>query len=368
MRGPPTSADWICDVAALARVFERAVAQQRLYAAHVQLSWQPLPLQLIHPFRIAHGTSSVRHNVLVRVEDGVGEAAAVHYHGETPERIVEYLRGVDLSEHSDPAQLEDIVSGLPVGSAAARAGIDVALHDAWGRALGQPLYRLFGLNPERIPLTSFTIPLGSAEEMAERARTTDAPVLKIKLGAESEDRARIAALRSVTSVPLRVDANGGWTLAAAEALLPELAEHGVELVEQPLAVGDLEGLRRLSRLRSRPPLFADESIKSAADILAHQGLVEGVVIKLAKSGGIRAALQQITLARSLGLDVMLGCMIESSVAVTAAAHLGALCQYVDLDGPLLIRNDPFQGVTYQHGRLCLSARPGLGLLPVPTDP
>ena len=334
----------------------------------MQLSWQPLPLQLIHPFRIAHGTSSVRHNVLVRVDDGLGEAAAVHYHGETPERIVEYLRGVDLSEYSDPAQLEDIVSGLPVGSAAARAGIDIALYDAWGRALGQPLYRLFGLNPQRIPLTSFTIPLGSAEEMAERARTTDAPMLKIKLGSEAEDRARIAALRSVTSVPLRVDANGGWTLAGAEALLPELAEHGVELVEQPLPVGDLEGLRRLFQLRSRPPLFADESIKSAADILAHQGLVEGVVIKLAKCGGIRAALEQITLAHSLGLEVMLGCMIESSVAVTAAAHLAALCQYVDLDGPLLIRNDPFQGVAYERGRLRLSTRPGLGLLPAPSTP
>jgi L-alanine-DL-glutamate epimerase-like enolase superfamily enzyme len=334
----------------------------------VQLSWQPLPLQLIHPFRIAHGTSSVRHNVLVRVEDGVGEAAAVHYHGETPEGIVEYLRGVELTAHSDPMHIVEILAGLPAGSAAARAGIDIALHDAWGRSLGQPLYRLFGLNPERIPLTSFTIPLGAPEEMAERARSTDAPVLKIKLGLGAEDRTRIAALRSATNVPLRVDANGGWSLAGAEALLPELAEQGVELVEQPLPVGDLEGLRRLSQLRSRPPLFADESIKSTADILAHQGLVEGVVIKLAKSGGIRGALEQITLARSLGLDVMLGCMIESSVAVTAAAHLAPLCQYVDLDGPLLIRNDPFQGVTYERGRLRLPARPGLGLLPAPSAP
>jgi L-alanine-DL-glutamate epimerase-like enolase superfamily enzyme len=332
----------------------------------VQLSWQPLSLQLIHPFRIAHGVSDVRHNVLVRVQDGVGEAAAVHYHGETPEGIVEYLRGVDLSAHSDPMHIEEILAELPVGSAAARAGIDIALYDAWGRALGQPLYRLFGLNPARIPLTSFTIPLGSAEEMAERAATTDAPVLKIKLGAEAEDLARIVALRLVTKVPLRVDANAGWTLAGARALLPQLAEHGIELVEQPLAVGDLEGLRQLSRVRPRPPLFADESIKSTADILAHQGLVEGVVIKLAKSGGIRGALEQITLARSLGLDVMLGCMIESSVAVTAAAHLAALCQYVDLDGPLLIRNDPFRGVTYREGRLHLSERPGLGLLPAPS--
>jgi L-alanine-DL-glutamate epimerase-like enolase superfamily enzyme len=159
-----------------------------------------------------------------------------------------------------------------------------------------------------------------------------------------------------------VDVNGGWSVERAERMLPLLVEQGVELLEQPLPAGDLDGLRRLSALPSRPPIFVDESIKTSADILAHRGLVEGVVIKLAKSGGIRPALEQIAVARACGLQVMIGCMIESSVAVTAAAHLAPLAGYADLDGPLLIANDPYRGLRQQRGRLELPAAPGLGLL------
>jgi L-Ala-D/L-Glu epimerase len=305
--------------------------------------------------------SDVRENVLVHVGGGVGEAAAVPYHGETSAGIIQYLQGVDLGAVSDPSHLEDILAGLPAGSAAARAAIDIALHDGWGRALGQPLYRLLGLNPERIPLSSFTIALGPLEELAQRAREAPAAILKLKLGS-ADDAERVRIVRAASSAPLRVDVNGGWSLERAERLLPELAEQGVELVEQPLPPGDLEGLRRLSQLRSRPPLFADESIKSTADLLAHRGLVEGVVIKLAKSGGIRPALQQIALARALGMQVMLSCMIESSLGVTAAAHLAPLAQYVDLDGPLLIVDDPFVGVQQERGRLSLPMGPGLGVV------
>jgi L-alanine-DL-glutamate epimerase-like enolase superfamily enzyme len=199
------------------------------------------------------------------------------------------------------------------------------------------------------------------EQIAERLREADAAIFKLKLGSEA-DAERVAAVRALTSAPLRVDVNGGWSRERAEELLPLLAEQGVELVEQPLPAGDLEGLARLSRLRSRPAIFVDESIKASADLLAHRGLVEGVVIKLAKSGGMRGAREQIALARELGLQVMLGCMIESSVAVTAAAHLAPLAQYVDLDGPLLIQNDPFRGFRYERGRIELPDRPGLGLL------
>ncbi len=328
----------------------------------MQLSWQPLTLQLIHPFRIAHGVSDTRENVLVRVEGGVGEAAAVPYHGETRDGIIQYLQRLDLTRFSDPSELANILKELPLGSTAARAAIDIALHDAWGQALQQPLYRLFGLDPTRIAPTSFTISLDTPEHMAEQARASHALILKIKLGTDA-DEARLSAIRRATNTPLRVDANAGWTLARARQLLPLLAEHGVELVEQPLPAGDLDGLRALRELRSRPAIFADESIKTSSDILAHQGLVDGVVIKLSKSGGLHAAREQITLARSLGLEVMLGCMIESSIAVTAAAHLAPLAQYIDLDGPLLIRNDPFVGVEYDAGRVRLPDRPGLGLLP-----
>jgi L-Ala-D/L-Glu epimerase len=336
----------------------------------VKLTWHPLTLHLRHPFHIAHGVSTTRDNVLVQVNGGVGEAAAVPYHGETPEGIGAYLHCVKLEHINDPLELHDLLAALPAGSAAARAAVDMAVHDAWGQALGQPLYRLLGLNPRRIPLSSFTIPIGPSTQMAELARRADAAILKVKLGSNTSsndsgadsDEQRLTALRAASVLPLRVDVNGGWSLERAERMLPLLVEHGVELLEQPLPAGDLEGLRRLARLPGRPPIFVDESIKSTADILAHRGLVEGVVIKLAKSGGIRPALEQIAVARACGLEVMIGCMIESSVAVTAAAHLAPLAQFVDLDGPLLITNDPFQGVRQERGRLELSERPGLGLL------
>lgn len=322
---------------------------------------EPLTLRLRQPFNIAHGVSTTRDNVLVRIGAGVGEAAAVPYLGETRERIMLYLDSLDLPTSADPGALADTLDALPPGSAAARAAVDMALHDAFGQQLGQPLYRLFGLNPERIPPNSFTIPIGTPAAMAEQARAATLPVLKLKLGDEG-DEARIAAVRAATSLPLRADANAGWTLARAERMLPLLADHGVQLIEQPLPAGDLDGLRVLSRLARRPAIFADEGIRSTADIVAHAGLVDGVVLKLAKCGGIRGALRDIGVARALGLDVLLSCMIESSLAVTAAAHLAPLCQHIDLDGPLLVADDPFEGVLYEGGRLRLPTRPGLGVL------
>lgn len=372
----------------------------------MRLVIEPLSLGLRRPFVIAHGASTVRENVLVRLVDGderaasthaageradgtrgaaatgaaaagalegLGEAAAVPYLGESRAGIEAYLRAFARSQPDlDPLEHAHAIDALPPGSAAARAAIDIALHDAFGKALGAPLYRLLGLSPERLPPSSFTIAIGSPEEMAAAARAAPLPVLKLKLGGgaaapaapggNDPDVARLDAVRAASALPIRVDANAGWSRERALHLLPLLAERGVALCEQPLAPGDLEGLRALSRLPRRPALFADEGIRTSADIVAHAGLVEGVVIKLAKSGGIRGALRDIALARALGLDVLLSCMIESSVAVTAAAHLAPLCQHVDLDGPLLIDNDPFEGVVHQAGRLVLPDRPGLGLV------
>ena len=326
----------------------------------MRLSIEPCTLRLRQPFAIAHGVSLSRENVLVHLDAGTGEAAAVPYLGESREAIIEYLERVDLGMANDPGALEDILSGLPTGSAAARAAIDMALHDAFAQRLGQPLYRLFGLNPERMPLTSFTIPIGTPEQMAAQARAAAMPILKIKLGTD-QDEPRLDAIAAATRATLRADANAGWSLAQALALLPALAERGVELIEQPLAAGDLDGLRALSRLARRPAIFADEGIRGTADIVRHAGLVDGVVIKLAKSGGIRAAMRDIGVARALGLEVLLSCMIESSVAVTAAAHIAPLCQKLDLDGPLLIDGDPYAGVEYAGATLRLPAGPGLGL-------
>lgn len=326
----------------------------------MRLSFEPCPLSLRQPFAIAHGVSLSRENVLVHIEGGTGEAAAVPYLGERSELIIDYLQRVDLDAADDPCVLDDILGRLPEGSAAARAAIDIALHDAFGQRLGQPLFRIFGLNPDRIPATSLTIPIGSPEQMAAQARDAGMPILKIKLGTD-QDEARLDAIAQATRATLRADANAGWTRAQALRLLPALAERGVELIEQPLAAGDLEGLQALSRLPERPAIFADESIRCTADIVRHAGSVDGVVIKLAKSGGIRAALRDIGVARALGLDVLLSCMIESSVAVTAAAHIAPLCQKVDLDGPLLIDDDPYVGVTYEGATLRLPSSPGLGI-------
>lgn len=331
----------------------------------MQLRWEALDVTLVDPFRIAHGTSTRRENVLVRLGDGLGEAAAVSYLGETRAGIMEYVSRVrapdiELWKVMDRLELARWTSSLPSGSSAARAALDMALHDAWGRARGQPLYRLLGLDPSRIAPTSLTLAIAEPDQMAERARTATAKVLKIKLGGEG-DEARVAAVRGATELPLRADANAGWSREQAARLLPLLAEHDVELIEQPLAASDLEGLRGLSKMSKRPKLFADESIKTLADIAAHRGVVEGVVVKLAKCGGIAPALEQIALAHSFGLEVMLGCMIETSLGVTAAAQLAPLAEYVDLDGPLLIQGDPFEGISYRDGVISLPGRAGIGV-------
>jgi L-alanine-DL-glutamate epimerase-like enolase superfamily enzyme len=310
-------------------------------------------------FRIAHGASDQRHNVLVHIGEGVGEAAAVAHHGESQAGILEYLQALPAQDW-DPSYMEDQLNNLPPGSRAARAAVDIALHDAWSKELGQPLYRLLGLNPAKAPYTSFTITIDKPDVMAERARQSNMPIIKVKLGSP-EDEACVAAIRQATSARLRVDANAGWSREQAARLISRLVQYDLEFVEQPLPIGDIEGLSWLRSLNLGVPIFADENIMSARDVAAHAGAVDGVVIKLAKSTGIREALRAIHTARALEMQVMIGCMVETSVAVTAAAHISPLCDYADLDGPLLIKNDPYQGLGYQDARLILPDTPGLGL-------
>lgn len=327
----------------------------------MKITWQIITLQLKNVFRIAHGASSQRQNVIVRVEEGIGEAAAVAYHGETTQGIISYLQKIQLEE--DPLHLQDLLRQLPdSGSRAARAGIDIALHDLWGKRLGLPLYQLLGLNPHHTPLTSFTVSIDEPEIMAARAAASKMPIIKIKVGLDDADEARVRAIRNATTAQLQVDANGGWTREQAAAIIPRLAQYDLTMVEQPLPAGDIEGLRWLRQQNLGIPIFADEAIKTPADILAHADAVDGVVIKLAKSGGIRPALEMISLARTLDMQVMIGCMVETSVAVTAAAHISPLCDYADLDAPLLIANDPFRGISYQGAKLQLPSGPGLGII------
>ena len=329
----------------------------------MKLHWEPISLELKTTFRVAHGASDQRPNVLVYLNEGVGEAAAVPYYGETQQGIIEYLKSVpDLGE--DPFDLEAILARRPAGSRAARSAIDAAMHDLWGKRLGQPLFRLFGLNPDNVPLTSFTIGMDEPDIMASQARDSGYPILKIKLGSD-DDEAIVAAIRKVTHAKLRADVNAGWTRDQALAILPRLVDYDLEFIEQPLAVEDVEGYfwlkEKLMAQNVHIRIFADETAKTAHDVVKLAGAVDGVVVKTMKSEGIRDALRMIHTARAHDMQVMLSCMVESSVGVTAAAHLAPLCDYADLDGPLLIRNDPYRGLKYDGARLFLPDGPGLGV-------
>ncbi len=329
----------------------------------MKLHWEPITLELQTTFRVAHGASDQRHNVLVHLDEGVGEAAAVPYYGETQQGIIEYLKSMpELGD--DPFDLDAVLAKRPAGSRAARSAIDEALHDLWGKKLGQPLYKLFGLNPKDLPLTSFTIGMDEPEVMAEQAKASGHPILKIKLGSD-DDEARVKAIRAATDAKLRADANAGWTREQALHLIPRLMDYDLEFIEQPLAVDDVDGYfwlkERLNALRVNALIFADETAKTSHDVAKLAGAVDGVVVKTMKSEGIREALRMIHTARAHDMQIMLSCMVESSVGVTAAAHLAPLCDYADLDGPLLIKNDPYRGLQYDGAKMSLPEGPGLGL-------
>ena len=330
----------------------------------MKLSWEPITLDLKTTFRIAHGASDQRFNVVARLEhaglEGLGEGPGVTYLGESQAGMIAYLESVAHLMVGDPALLEDSLERLPPGSHAARAALDMALHDLWGKLVGQPLYRLFGLNPARIPPTSFTIAIDRPEAMAEQAQRSGYPIIKIKVGSD-QDEAIVRAIRRATEARLRVDANAGWSRQQAAELIPRLAQYDLEMIEQPLPVGDIEGLRWLRAQNYGIPIFLDESASLPADVAAHAGVVDGIVIKLMKTGGIRNALKAIHTARAMNLQVMMGCMVESSLGITAAAHLGPLCDLVDLDGPLLIKHDPYQGIKYDGAKIILPDQPGLGV-------
>ena len=325
------------------------------------LTAEPVTLNLRTAFRIAHGVSHQRFNVFAHLDEGVGEGAVVPYYGDTQPGLLDTIAAAADRMGDDPFLIEDILDRLPPGPQAARAAIDIALHDLIGRRLGQPLYRLFGVNPARLPLTSFTIAMDEPAIMARRAAESNLPIIKIKLGSD-QDEAMVAAIRGATAAKLRVDANAGWTRAQAAQLIPRLKQYDIEFVEQPLAADDIDGLRWLKQQNFGVPIFADESIKTSRDIARHADAVDGVVIKLMKTGGLREALRAIHIARAHGLQIMLSCMVETSVGVTAAAHLAPLCDYADLDGPLLIANDPYNGVRYEGARLILPEGPGLGVM------
>ena len=338
----------------------------------LRMTWEVLELQTAHPFGIARGTASVYKVVWVRVTDGDGaegwgEADPSGFYGESADTVVQaFERLCPIVQAADPFDLETVEArlkaSLPVKSAAARVAISAALHDLVGKRLGVPLWKLWGLDPAKAPLSSFTIGLDTPEVIQAKVKeAAQYPILKIKVGT-ADDRTILEAVRGVTDKPIRVDANCGWTAQQAIAQLPLLEEMQVELIEQPLPPEDLAGLAQVRRA-SRLPIFADESCKCAADIpaLAAAGAVDGINIKLAKCGSLREALRMIATARAHGMKVMVGCMIESSLGITAAAHFTPLLDVVDLDGAALLKHDPFTGASIAGGRMTLPTGPGLGV-------
>jgi L-alanine-DL-glutamate epimerase-like enolase superfamily enzyme len=298
---------------------------------------------------------------------GVGEGAPIVRYQESAESARQAVDSVrDLLTQGDPWQFEklmaEIFRRIP-GQYAAKAALDIALMDWVGQKLGVPLYRYFGLDPRDAPVTTFSIGIDTPEITRQKVQeAAPFPVLKIKVGLAT-DEATIAAVRSMTNKPLRVDANEGWKdKEEAVRKINWLASQGVEFVEQPLPAAMLEETRWV-RSRVHIPIIADESCLHPADIPPLINAYDGVNIKLDKCGGMLEAFRMIQVARSLGMKTMLGCMISSSVAVTAAAHLSPLVDYADLDGNLLIANDPYSGVKVKEGKLILPDRPGLGLLP-----
>jgi L-Ala-D/L-Glu epimerase len=326
----------------------------------------PLTLPLKHPFKIARGVETEARSVLFRLSDGevegLGESTPIERYHETVESVVSYFgTHGDAFRGKDPFQLETLLD--PSIPAAARAGLDIALHDLIGKRLRIPLYALFGLDPSRTPYTSFTIGISDPQLTLQKlAEIGDHPVLKVKLGIGSarEQIETIQAIRDRYAGTIRIDANEGWTVDEAIAILDELARFDIEFCEQPIPAGSPQGLRAI-RERAKIPIVTDEDSLVAGDLPKLIGCVDGINVKLAKTGGIRGALAMIHTARALGMKIMLGCMVESAIAATAAAHISPLVDWADIDGPFLTADDPFTGVQYDGGKLVLPGAPGLGV-------
>ena len=336
----------------------------------LKLSFFPYELALEHTFTVSSYSRTSTPDVQVEIEyDGItgyGEASMPPYLGHTVESVMSFLGKVRLEQFNDPFCIEDIlqyVDSLSEGDAPAKAAIDIALHDLVGKLLGQPLYKIWGYNPDKTPNTSYTIGIDAADVVRKSAAECSRKykVLKLKVGLDN-DYEMVKAIRDVTDLPIVVDANQGWK--DKERALEEifwLSEQGVQMVEQPMPDEMLDDIAWITE-RSPVPIFADESIQRLKDIPRIKGAFSGINIKLMKCTGLNEARKMLAYAQAEGMKAMLGCMTETSCATTAAAHLSPAVDFADLDGNLLISNDRFEGVTVKEGKLILPDRPGLGLI------
>ena len=338
----------------------------------LNLSFEPYELKLRHAFNLAKSSRTVTPDVQVRIEyDGLvgyGEASMPPYLGESVESVCNYLSKLDLSQFSDPfcfEELHEYMDNLAPNDRAAKASVDIALHDLTGKIMGQPWYKIWGLNPDKAPDTSFTIGIDKAEVVRQKVDEA-APynVLKVKMGLDN-DQELVNIIREKTDRPICVDANQGWDdKEKALDMCHWLAERGCLFVEQPMPKEKIDETAWL-RERSPLPIIADEFLQRLPDVRRAMGAYDGINIKLMKCTGLHEGYKMATLARSLGMKVMLGCMTETSCGISAASQLAPLVDWADLDGNLLIANDCFDGMKIVNGKVTIPRdRPGIGAVPV----
>ncbi|KAA6338503.1 L-Ala-D/L-Glu epimerase [termite gut metagenome] len=335
----------------------------------MKLTFRPYELKLRHVFTVAVNSRTTTPGVQVNITyDGVtgyGEASMPPYLGESTESVLGFLQKVNLEQFNDPFQVEDIltyVDAIMLGNTAAKASIDIALHDLAGKLLGAPWYKIWGLDKEKAPSTTYTIGIDTAEVVREKTLevATQFNILKVKLGRDN-DKEMIETIRSVSNLPIAVDANQGWTdRQYALDMILWLKEQGIVMVEQPMPKERIDDIAWITQ-HSPLPVFADESLQRFDDMIKLKDAFSGVNIKLMKCTGMREAWKMITLARALKMKVMVGCMTETSCAISAASQLSPATDFADLDGNLLISNDLFKGVEVVKGKITLNDLPGIGI-------
>jgi L-alanine-DL-glutamate epimerase-like enolase superfamily enzyme len=337
----------------------------------MKLTYKPYELQLKHAFNLATSSRTTTPVMLTQIEHngviGYGEASMPPYLGESHETVAKFLSKVDLSGFNDPYQMDEILSYVDCvddGNRAAKASIDIALHDLVGKMIGQPWYKIWGLNPDKTPYTTYTIGIDTREIVIQKTKeASEFKHIKVKLGRDN-DKEMIETIRLVTDVPLCVDANQGWTdKHKALDMIHWLKEKGCMFVEQPMPKEMADEMAWLTA-NSPLPTIADEAFQRITDIPKLKDVYSGINIKLMKSTGMREAKKMIDVARTLDMKVMIGCMTETSCAVSAASQLSPLVDWADLDGALLISNDIFDGMKVIDGKVTLPETPGIGVVPL----
>lgn len=350
----------------------KAKRKSSLGSGKMKLTFKPYDLQLRHVFTIANFSRTTTPVVLTQIEyDGItgyGEASLPPYLGETQASVQEFLKKVNLQQFSSPFELEDIltyVDGIAENNTAAKASVDIALHDLVGKIMDQPWYKIWGLDKSKAPSTTYTIGIDTDEVVKEKTREASPyNILKVKLGREDTDKRMIEAIRTVTDKPIAVDANQGWKdKHYALDMINWLHERGVVMIEQPMSKKNIDDIAWITE-RSPVPIFADESFQRLTDVLRFKGVFSGVNIKLMKCTGMREAWKILTVARAANMKVMIGCMTETSCAISAASQISPAVDWADLDGNLLISNDVFKGTTVEKGVLTLTDLPGIGIEPI----